>query len=70
MAGVQAMAGFLGITIEELGASPYMLIGSVDSVCDDLYRLREEFGISNINIQDWGGGGTIFAPVVARMAGK
>jgi probable F420-dependent oxidoreductase len=32
MAGVQAMAGFLGITIEELGASPYMLIGSVDSV--------------------------------------
>jgi hypothetical protein len=26
--------------------------------------------ISYINVQDWGGGGKIFAPVVARMARK
>jgi probable F420-dependent oxidoreductase len=70
MASAQAVADAYGITLEDLRRSPYTLIGSVDSICDDLYRLREEFGISYINIQDWGGGGKIFAPVVARMAGK
>jgi probable F420-dependent oxidoreductase len=70
MAGAQAMADIQGITLEDLRKSPHVLIGSVDSVCDDLCRLREEFGISYINVQDWAGGAQKFAPVVARMAGK
>jgi probable F420-dependent oxidoreductase len=70
MAGVQAVVDAYGVTFEDVRSSPFTLIGSVDSICDDLYGLREQFGISYINVQDWGGGGKIFAPVVARMTGK
>jgi probable F420-dependent oxidoreductase len=70
IAGAQSIADAYGITFEDLRRSPFTLIGSIDSICDDLYQLREEFGISYINVQDWGGGGKIFAPVVARMTGK
>jgi probable F420-dependent oxidoreductase len=68
LAGAQEIADFYGVTIDDLRGWPHALIGSVDSVCDDLYRLREEFGISYINVQHWSAEN--FAPVVARMTGK
>ena len=57
----------LEITAEQLIASPYVLIGSVEQVVERLQHLREHYGISYIVI------GSehmeIFAPVVARLAG-
>ena len=68
LAGARKVAEFYGVTLDDLKGWPHALIGSVDSVCDDLHRLRDEFGISYINVQDWSG--EDFAPVVARLKGK
>lgn len=67
-AEAQVWADVFGISLDDLHDCPHALIGSVDSVCEDLYRLREEYGISYINVQDQYG--ECFAPVVARLSGK
>ena len=67
-AAAEGWAAMFGIGLDDLRDCPHALIGSVDSVCEDLYRLREEFGISYINVQDQYG--EVFAPVVARLTGK
>jgi probable F420-dependent oxidoreductase len=59
--------GRSGTTVEQLLTSPYMLIGSVMQIAEQLQRLREQFGISYFvvgseNMES-------FAPVVARLAG-
>jgi probable F420-dependent oxidoreductase len=62
------MAPMFGISPEQLGEHPHALIGSVDSICDQLVERRETFGISYITV-----GRTVmeaFAPVVARLGGK
>jgi probable F420-dependent oxidoreductase len=56
-----------GTTVEQLLASPYLLIGSVEQIAERIQRSREQFGISYIvvgseNMES-------FAPVVARLAG-
>ncbi|MGE0666969.1 MAG: TIGR03621 family F420-dependent LLM class oxidoreductase [Sphingomonadales bacterium] len=67
-AAAEIWARMFDITLDDLKDCPHALIGSVDSVCDDLQRLREEFGISYVNVQDQYG--EAFAPVVARLTGK
>ena len=56
-----------GTTVEQLLASPYLLIGSVEQIAERIQRLREQFRISYIvvgseNMES-------FAPVLARLAG-
>ncbi len=61
------VAGFIGVDESMVAASPFALIGSVDTITDELVRRREELGFSYVIV----GGGDIdaFAPVVARLAG-
>ncbi len=57
-----------GVTAEEILANPYLLIGTVEHMVETLERRREQFGISYLQVffQDI----DVFAPVVARLAGK
>ena len=56
-----------GMTPEQVLASPYFLIGSIDAIVERLLALRERYGISYVSVfpQDM----EAFAPVVARLAG-
>lgn len=55
----------IGLSRDQLDATPFVLIGTRDQLVDKLHRLREELGIHHVVIRDVGG----FAPVVARLAG-
>jgi probable F420-dependent oxidoreductase len=57
-----------GETAQEILANPYLLIGTVEQIVETLQRRREQFGISYVQVffQDI----DVFAPVVARLAGK
>lgn len=57
-----------GTTVEQILASPYLFIGSIAQVAEQLYRLREQFGISYFVID--AGVMEAFAPVVAHLAGN
>ncbi len=46
--------------------APYLLIGSIDQICEDLLVRRERFGISYINVFEQSL--EVLAPVVARLA--
>jgi probable F420-dependent oxidoreductase len=48
--------------------SPYLLVGSLDSIAEQLIARRERFGVSYWALFD-GRGGRDLAPVVARLAG-
>ena len=56
------------VTAEQYLANPYMFIGTVEYLVETLQRQREQYGISYLTIlfQDI----DVFAPVVARLAGK
>lgn len=60
-------APMLGLTSEQLADHPHALVGSVEEICDQLVKRREEYGISFITV----GGAAMdaFAPVVDRLAG-
>ena len=57
-----------GVTPEQVLNDPYMFIGTVEHLVETLQRRRELYGISYLHIpfQDI----DVFAPVVARLAGK
>jgi probable F420-dependent oxidoreductase len=57
-----------GETAEEILSNPYLLIGTVELMVETLQRRREQFGVSYLQVlfQDI----DVFAPVVARLAGK
>jgi probable F420-dependent oxidoreductase len=57
-----------GLTVEQVRASPYFLIGSVDTITERLQELRTRYGFSHFSIfpKDVDS----FAPVVARLAGR
>lgn len=55
-----------GATAEQLLASPYLLIGSVEQIVERIQRQREQFGISYFVIDSEQM--EPFAPVVARLA--
>jgi probable F420-dependent oxidoreductase len=58
----------MGIGAEEMLRHPHGLFGSVDAVCDELLRRREQYGISYVTVGDTALDS--FAPVVARLTGK
>jgi len=62
------MARSFGYTEDEMRRHPHGLFGSVDTICEELERRRELFGISYIAVGD--GAMEAFAPVVARLSGK
>ncbi len=59
-------SGRPGVTAEQLLASPYLLIGSVEQIAEQIQRLRGRHGISYfvVGSEDM----ELFAPVVARLA--
>ena len=67
-----AMGEALGMSSEDILQHPHCLIGSVDFICDELIRRREQYGISYIAVLDDGENNMVetFAPVVARLAGN
>lgn len=62
------MAQAFGYDEDEMRHHPHALFGSVDTICDELERRREEFGISYVTVGDTAM--EAFAPVVARLAGR
>ncbi len=48
--------------------APYLLLGTVDQICEDLLARRERYGISYISIFEQSL--EALAPVVARLAGQ
>jgi hypothetical protein len=63
----QRAAEAVGIRPEEATASPHVLIGSVNGICERLHQIREELGISYICMS--GAHAEEFAPIVARLGG-
>jgi len=63
----EGMGGAFGLSADEMRAHPHGLFGSVDSICDELRRRREIYGISYVTVGD--AQMDDFAPVVARLAG-
>jgi probable F420-dependent oxidoreductase len=62
------MAAAFGMSPEEFALHPHALIGTVDSICDQLVERRERYGISYVTF-----GSSVMetvAPVVARLAGR
>ena len=62
------VASGLNVTTEQILQAPYVLIGSVEQICDDLQARRERYGISYISVFEQGL--EALAPVIARLAGK
>lgn len=67
-ATAKAMAPMFALPPEELMRHPHALIGSVDAICDELLRRREEYGISYVTVGDTNL--EAFAPVVAKLSGS
>ena len=67
-----AIGEALGMRAEDILSHPHCLIGSVDFICDELLRRREEYGISYVAVLDDGENNMVeaFAPVVARLTGS
>ncbi|MFN8679477.1 MAG: LLM class F420-dependent oxidoreductase [Thermomicrobiales bacterium] len=61
------LAGRFGLPVDEVLASPHVLVGSVDQIVDDLRARREAFGISYITVPEYFM--EAFAPVVERLVG-
>jgi len=57
-----------GVTPEQILADPYLLIGTVEHIVETLQRRREQLGISYLHV--FWDEIDVFAPVVARLAGK
>jgi probable F420-dependent oxidoreductase len=50
--------------VEDLGGTPYLLVGTVDTMVEQLQAARERWGFSYVTVRD-----EALAPVVARLAG-
>jgi probable F420-dependent oxidoreductase len=53
------------LSLEDLEGTPYLLVGSVDAIVEQLQRARERWGICYVTVRDE----EAMAPVVARLAG-
>jgi probable F420-dependent oxidoreductase len=62
------MGNVFGLSADAMRAHPHGLFGSVDTICDELVRRRELYGISYVTVGDIQM--PDFAPVVARLAGS
>ncbi|HEY5646167.1 MAG TPA: TIGR03621 family F420-dependent LLM class oxidoreductase [Pseudomonadales bacterium] len=65
---LHGMASSFGYTDDEMRRHPHALFGSVDTICEELQRRRELFGISYVTVGD--NAMEAFAPVVARLSGQ
>ncbi len=63
----EMMAGIFGVTPAEVAEVPHVMIGSVDSICDDLQARRERWGMSYFVVQ--ADAMDAAAPIIARLAG-
>ena len=64
---LEKMGSMLGLSADQFGEHPHALIGSVDSICEQIIERRDVYGISYVTV-----GRSVmeaFAPVVARLAG-
>lgn len=52
------------LTIDDLEGTPYLLVGTVDSMVEQLLAARERWGFSYVSVRD-----EALAPVVAALAG-
>jgi probable F420-dependent oxidoreductase len=68
LAAAERIAAQRSRTPEQVLASPFFLIGSVEAIVDQLLELREKHGVSYVSVfpRDT----EAFAPVVARLVGK
>jgi alkanesulfonate monooxygenase SsuD/methylene tetrahydromethanopterin reductase-like flavin-dependent oxidoreductase (luciferase family) len=66
-AAAETLATRMGVSPEDVLASPQVLIGTVDQMVEDLQRRREEFGLSYFVVVE--GNMEKIVPVVARLAG-
>jgi hypothetical protein len=66
-AALGQMAKMFGLTPEQLGKHPHALIGSIDTMCEQLQQRREQFGISYVTVGR--AAMEAFAPVVERLKG-
>lgn len=66
----QARAHLGAVDLEDLAraGSPVVLLGSPDAMCDELVRRREVLGVSYVSVP--ASSMDVFAPVVARLAGR
>lgn len=55
------------LSVDDALDSPFLLLGSVDAICDRIVELREQFGISYLTVFD--SRQTGFGQVVSRLAG-
>ncbi len=63
-----ATASMIAVDEQMVAESPFALVGSPDSIIDDLIARREQYGFSYIIVggEDY----EAFAPVVAELAGN
>ena len=61
------MAPMFALEPDQLAEHPHALIGSVDTICDQLVERRETYGISYVTFG--GSAAESVAPVVERLAG-
>jgi hypothetical protein len=66
-AAQELSARWPSLTADEILASPYVLVGTVDQIVDDLRARRDRWGISYIMTHE--PFTDALAPVVARLAG-
>ena len=63
---IDAMAARFRTEPDQLAATPFVLIGSVAQVVDELERLRERIGVNHVVVREAEG----FAPVVDALRGR
>jgi probable F420-dependent oxidoreductase len=62
------LAAGLNVSTDSILQAPYLLIGTVDQICEDLLARRERYGISYISVFEQSL--EVLAPVVARLVGQ
>jgi hypothetical protein len=67
-ASVDQVASEFSVTQEQVLASPYYPIGSIDSIVEQLLMLRERYGVSHFTV--FPADLESFAPIVARLRGR
>lgn len=64
----KGMAGAFGMTVEEMRRHPHGLFGTTETICEELERRRETFGINYVTVPD--NAIEDFAPVVSKLTGR
>lgn len=62
------LAAGYDVSIEMILQAPYLLLGTIDQICEDLLARRERYGISYINVFEQSL--EVLAPVIERLAGQ